>query len=80
MEIHCLQVGEIETNCYLLCDETSKKCAVIDPGDEAERVAAAIRKSDCEPTGSPERHRLRRGRYCQRRKLDSARIGDAGTF
>ena len=50
MEIHCLQVGEIETNCYLLCDETSKKCAVIDPGDEAERVAAAIRKSGCEPT------------------------------
>ena len=38
MEIRSLQVGPIGTNCYLLCDETAKVCAVIDPGGEASRV------------------------------------------
>lgn len=47
MEIQCLIVGPIETNCYLLCDEERKECAVIDPGDEAERIAVAVRKSGC---------------------------------
>ena len=42
MEIRSLQVGPIGTNCYLLCDETAKVCAVIDPGGEASRVAAAV--------------------------------------
>lgn len=32
MKIKCLQVGPIGTNCYLLCDEDAKTCAVIDPG------------------------------------------------
>ena len=50
MEVQCLIVGPIETNCYLLCDETRKECAVIDPGDEAGRIAVAIRKSGCTPT------------------------------
>ena len=50
MEIQCLQVGPIETNCYLLFDETRSVCAVIDPGDEARRIEAAIRRRDCVPT------------------------------
>lgn len=50
MEVQCLTVGMIETNCYLLCDEKSRKCAVIDPGDEARRIVAAIEKTNCVPS------------------------------
>ena len=42
MEIKTLQVGPIGTNCYLLCDTGAGVCAVIDPGAEASRVAAAV--------------------------------------
>ena len=49
MEIKSLQVGPIGTNCYLLCDETEKLCAVIDPGGDAVRVAAAVEDSGCAP-------------------------------
>ena len=50
MKVQCLQVGPIGTNCYLLCDEESKVCAVVDPGDEAARIALAIRRSGCAPS------------------------------
>ncbi|MBR0283378.1 MAG: MBL fold metallo-hydrolase [Oscillibacter sp.] len=50
MHVQCLQVGMIETNCYILSDEARGECAIIDPGDEAGRVAAAVRKSGCTPT------------------------------
>ena len=35
MTIKTIQVGPIMTNCYLLCDEASGRCALIDPGDDA---------------------------------------------
>ena len=38
MTIKTIQVGPIMTNCYLLCDEASGRCALIDPGDDAARV------------------------------------------
>ena len=49
MEIKSLQVGPIGTNCYILCDEAEKLCAVIDPGGDASRVAAAVAKTGCAP-------------------------------
>lgn len=49
MEITYLPVGPIETNCYILCDEPAKVCAVIDPGDEAERIASAVERTGCAP-------------------------------
>ena len=42
MNIKTLMVGPIGTNCYLLCDEDAKTCAVVDPGGDAGRVAAAV--------------------------------------
>ena len=33
MKITTLQVGPIGTNCYILCDEEAKACAVVDPGE-----------------------------------------------
>ena len=38
MRVSTLQVGPIMTNCYLLADEVSKVCAVIDPGDEGAAI------------------------------------------
>ena len=38
MKIDSIMVGPIMTNCYLLSDETAGVCALIDPGDEVDRV------------------------------------------
>lgn len=38
MFIEELTVGPICTNCYLLGDEQTKECAIIDPGAEAKRI------------------------------------------
>lgn len=35
MLIKTLTVGQIETNCYIVTDEDTLQCAVIDPGDES---------------------------------------------
>ena len=47
MKITSLQVGPIMTNCYLLCDETAKVCALIDPGDDAPQVERMVAQSGC---------------------------------
>lgn len=38
MLIKTLVVGQIETNCYIVTDEKSLECAVIDPGDESNMI------------------------------------------
>ncbi len=48
MKIETIAVGQLMTNCYLLCDEQAKVCAVVDPGDEAERIARAVESSGCQ--------------------------------
>ncbi len=40
MKVRMMQVGPIGTNCYIL--EEDKKIAVIDPGDEAERILSVL--------------------------------------
>ena len=47
MKILSAAVGQLQANCYVLCDEATKVCAVIDPGGEADRVAALVEKSGC---------------------------------
>ena len=47
MEIKRIPVGMIGTNCYIVY--SGNECAVIDPGDEAERIALEIEKSGVEP-------------------------------
>lgn len=46
MNIKSIQVGQLATNCYFLVDEAEKKAAVIDPGDEADRILAELEKLD----------------------------------
>lgn len=49
MKVLSLMVGPIMTNCYLLCDEAAGVCAVIDPGDEPERLRALMAANGCTP-------------------------------
>ena len=49
MQVGMLEVGPIGTNCYILIDEKTKACAVIDPGDEAHLIAASVEKAGCKP-------------------------------
>ncbi len=41
MKIKALTVGLLQTNCYILADEKSGECAVIDPGGDADRILPA---------------------------------------
>ncbi len=43
MKVITTIVGALQTNCYLLVDEETKLAALIDPGDEAERLLALIK-------------------------------------
>ena len=38
MLIKTLPVGQLETNCYIVTDEETLECAVIDPGDESNTI------------------------------------------
>lgn len=42
MKVKVLCVGPIGTNCYILEDEKTNKAAVIDPGDEADKILEVI--------------------------------------
>ena len=44
MRVKMMRVGPIGTNCYIL--EEDKKIAVIDPGDEAERVLSVLKETE----------------------------------
>lgn len=43
--IKCIPVGQIETNCYVVTDENTLECAVIDPGDECNPILDYIEEN-----------------------------------
>ena len=44
MKVKVLCVGPIGTNCYILEDEGAKVAAVIDPGDEADKILEVLKE------------------------------------
>ena len=46
MLIKTIPVGQLETNCYIVTDEETLKCAVIDPGDEASVILNYIESNN----------------------------------
>lgn len=46
MVINVLTVGMIQTNCYVVHQEDSDQCVVIDPGDEAQKIADYLRRKE----------------------------------
>jgi glyoxylase-like metal-dependent hydrolase (beta-lactamase superfamily II) len=51
MEIKCLRVGELQTNCYLIWDEDTRECFIIDPGDDADFITTEILQLKLNPLG-----------------------------
>ena len=49
MQVKLMQLGMIGTNCYIFLDEETKACAVVDPGDNGERVADYIKGQGLNP-------------------------------
>ena len=45
MKIECLPVGYLRANCYILWDEETKDCAVIDPGGNPEKILAFLQEN-----------------------------------
>jgi glyoxylase-like metal-dependent hydrolase (beta-lactamase superfamily II) len=45
MKIETLTVGPLEENCYLVIDESTNRAVLIDPGDEPDRILAALHDS-----------------------------------
>jgi len=48
MKVSVMQVGPIGTNCYFLQDEESGLMAIIDPGDDLERILHQVKKAEGE--------------------------------
>lgn len=48
MILECVPVGDLEANCFVICDEETKIGAVIDPGEYTEDVKNAIKNSGVE--------------------------------
>jgi glyoxylase-like metal-dependent hydrolase (beta-lactamase superfamily II) len=44
-----LTVGAFQENCYLLTEPGSKRCVIVDPGAEPDRIISAIERSDAVP-------------------------------
>jgi glyoxylase-like metal-dependent hydrolase (beta-lactamase superfamily II) len=45
VRVETLTVGPLQENCYLIIDEPSGAAALVDPGDEGDRVVAAVRSA-----------------------------------
>jgi glyoxylase-like metal-dependent hydrolase (beta-lactamase superfamily II) len=50
MKIETLAVGPIQTNCYIVADETGGLAAVIDPGAESDAILAHLEKRGLAPS------------------------------
>ena len=49
MIVKSILAGMYEENCYLLIDESTKDCGIIDPGGNAERISKAIKSENLNP-------------------------------
>ena len=49
MKIERLIVGQLQTNCYLVWDRTTRQGIIIDPGDDAEYILNRIRDLEMKP-------------------------------
>jgi len=46
MLIKCLSVGNMEENCYIVTDEKTLECAIVDPGDESNVILDYAESND----------------------------------
>lgn len=46
MNVTSLPTGPLLVNCYLICDDNSKACAVVDPGGDADKIIEKVKTLD----------------------------------
>ena len=49
MRVYCIPVGMLQTNCYILACEDTKKAIIVDPGDEGPKIDSLIKREGLEP-------------------------------
>ena len=49
MKVIKLVVGQLKTNCFLVFDEKTRECLIIDPGDDADYIMRKISDEDLRP-------------------------------
>jgi hydroxyacylglutathione hydrolase len=47
MKILSTSVGQLDTQCYILCDEKNFVCAIIDPGFDSEKILRLLKSTRC---------------------------------
>lgn len=47
LQVEQVTVGLLEENCWIVADPAARACILIDPGDEADRILAAMDKTGC---------------------------------
>ena len=77
MLIKTLPVGHLETNCYVVTDEATFECAVIDPGAESNTILDYLEDNRLKCTAvmltaRPFRPHGRAGGPCWRRRARAA--------
>lgn len=50
MILNCLTLGELQTNCYLVSENNSDKCLIIDPADDADFISSEILRLKLNPS------------------------------
>ena len=48
MLIKAIEVGYLQTNCYIVADEATLDAAVIDPGADADVILENVRENGCD--------------------------------
>ena len=66
MLIKTLPVGMLETNCYIVTDEDTKKCVIIDPGGDSSMILDYIESNNLSPVAVLLTH----GHYDHHQALD----------
>ena len=49
MKLYSFPLGPLETNCYVVADETTGRCAIVDPGDDGAAVAQWLEQQQLTP-------------------------------
>lgn len=49
IEYKSIVVGELEVNCYLIYSKESKKCFIVDPGDESKKIIKSVNELELIP-------------------------------
>lgn len=46
MKIHTIPVGELQVNCYIIYDEATSECLVVDPGSDADIIISFVKSNN----------------------------------